>query len=69
MGTATAAAAVATRSVRVALRSSSTPATTGPASRPNEDTKFTMARADTDDPEPRTTWVWLPVQKHARAAP
>ena len=32
-------------------------------------TKFIVASAPAARPDPRTTWVWLPVQKQARETP
>lgn len=49
--------------------SASTPASTGPTSNPRLDTKLIDASALAARRSPRTTWVWLPVQKHARATP
>jgi hypothetical protein len=56
-------------SASTGVRSESTPARTGPVSRPTAATKFIVARAPTARPGPRTTWVWVPVKKQARAAP
>jgi hypothetical protein len=38
-------------------------------SRPAADTRLIIARPATAGRSPRTTWVWLPVQKNARATP
>src|SRR6266487_2115915 len=65
----TSAIRAAMTSAGVIDRTARTPAITGPMSWPMLATKFTTASRPTEEPFPRTTCVWLPVQKQPRAAP